>query len=169
MINPETESARQILLRQFDFDIFTSPMFIEAFICKSCGFTQTKKQVTYDATSQEGLKIEIKHSALILSDAPSKGKYFAFHALQGTTNKGKSADVFVLVGYADERLRFFVVPAHIIGKRKNITIQIQERLYRNTGKWLNFEVTFSQLADAVKVRGRANGIPSSLFPSDDSI
>jgi hypothetical protein len=144
--------ARQLLLASLDFDLFADPIFVERYICKVCHLKQTLKQEIYDGGHESGLTVEIKYSALNIG---THIRRFAFQNLQGITGKGKRVDVYVLAGYVKPNLRYFVIPAHIIGGLQKIEIHIQERKYANTGKWLNYEVAEAHLERAIYQRGSA--------------
>lgn len=138
-LDPET--ARRFVLEQIGFDLYQSPRFIEYFVCRIAGLNQTAKTVKWDGVDENGVKIEIKHAVIIRGKKFNVKQrysysysYFCFSALQGTRRKGKGVDVFVMVGYDFETLRFFVIPATIVGKRRTIEILIDKRLCGGTIK-----------------------------------
>lgn len=156
----DSETARRFVLEQTGFDLYQSPRFIEYLVCRVAGLNQTAKTVKWDGVDANGVKIEIKH-AVVITGTKRKGKEylnsrFCFAGLQGTRRTGKEADVFVLVGYDFTTLRFFVIPATIVGKRRMIDIFIGERLYRNTGKWLNYETAIHDLSMAISQAAHQN-------------
>lgn len=163
----DVDTLRQLIFEESGFDLFSSSHFIEGLVCNQCGLVQTDKQHSVDGYHPEfGFKVEIKMSALVekyYAHSTRKRSYFYFCSLQGTNGKGRGADVFVFVGRTDQRLRFFVLPACVVGKRKQIEICIDPRIYQNMGKWLDYEVDYSALAEVVKRRGLVQIDNTTLF------
>ena len=59
----EVTEIRHRLLDLTGFDLFTSPRFIESFVCGICSLQQTNKQANCDAVTAAYERVEIKQLA----------------------------------------------------------------------------------------------------------
>ena len=151
MISENTTQIRGHLISEFGFDLLESPRFIEAWLCEKCNLTQTSEyQKTYDATHVNGAKVEIKSSKRTFRNHKRNPFYaYVFSSLQGVTNQGKGAHLFVLVGINNGDLRFWIVPSQAIGKRGRVEIQVTNIKYEGAGKWQKYEVDSDSLIERI--------------------
>lgn len=122
----EVQDIRNHVLQQVGFDLFADPLFMEHAVCRMLGVVLTDKQSLYDCIVND-MRVEIKHSNLSnggVYRSLFRGKSFHWQSLNGTTQKGKGADVYVFTGYDldENRMLFFVIPGEVIGKRAGIKL-----------------------------------------------
>ncbi len=162
-MNPAIDSVRSRVLIETGFDLYASPRFIEHLICSECNLKPTTHTSPHDALHADGFKIEIKSSILadkvVRATSTSGRKHvynrsrFYFDCLQGVGGKGKGVHVYVLVGIHEGQLSFFVIPNSALKGKKTVEIFPDERVYRNSEKWLNYEVSFEDLEAAIRRAG----------------
>ena len=153
----ELGEIRNALLKSIGFDLYQSPRFIECMVCHLGELQQTSKQEVYDGETENGIRVEIKHSNIV-STTRCDGKprrYFRWEKLQGTSGLGKDADVYVLVGFDDlddmRPFTFLVIPALVVGNRTNITLSLDERIYRGSNEWAEFGCHIDCLHETIRL------------------
>ena len=145
----EARKARQILLDCLGFDLFASPRFAEHLVCYLANLIQTPHGELWDGTTNEGKKVEVKYATA--KRYPNKGDYFVFSGLHGDSSEGKGADVFVLVGNDDGKLRFFVLAScRVEVYPKQAWIPLGGGSYEKTQMWFRYEVQDWQVGKAVR-------------------
>lgn len=157
-------ALRRRVLEEVNFDLFTSPRFIEHVVCWACGMKPTGHHSRHDAVHPEGYKIEIKSAALgtRVSDG-RKVRRFVFSSLQGVTRAGKDVDVYVLVGVDGERLSFYVIPNSAVSSRSSIEILLYDRKYEVAPRWCTYEKEFADLSSAIARAGWYSRSQLELF------
>lgn len=153
----EVTEIRCRLLDLTGFDLFTSPRFIESFVCNICSLQQTNKQANCDAVTAAYERVEIKHSNPVRHNVLSDPSEFLWQGLQGSTGKGKDVDAYIMVGFNGRFLRFFVFPDIIIGEKKSLTISFSPR-----NKWLKYETTIGHLQQELKAAIAFNRLSRKL-------
>jgi hypothetical protein len=74
------------------FELFGSPRFMEDLVCKLCGLNHTEHRTRWDGETDDGMRVEIKHSNVTYSKGRTSrlhSKTFRWECLQGGTRKGK--------------------------------------------------------------------------------
>ena len=139
----KAQKARESLLEQTGFDLFTSPRFLEHLVCQMLGGEQTPHSAPYDLVTDYGTRVEIKSSQL------SKHTY-SFDRLRPHE---KGAHLYVLVGHpGNGELDFFVIWASLLklGKSKRIQIMPSSlRRKRDSRVWV-VEASADELVDRVR-------------------
>ena len=154
------EEARQIVLEKTGFDLYESPRFATHLVCQLADLDGSEQSAQWDAVHPSGLKVKVVHAVAVLDKVfrvktstgtprTSQHSYFHFRRLQRARHASPRADVYVLVGYDQEQLRFFVVPGMAIGKRRAIKLFLDAQNRNNSSRWLQYETTAQDLGAAI--------------------
>jgi hypothetical protein len=162
----EVQKLRTRMKDLVGIELFECPIFIEQLVCTLGRLTRTSPEETFDGYGHDGLKVEIKHSNLTYSKGRSSklhSRTFRWDALQGCTGAGKDADVYVLTGYdyEQDQIRFFVIPAWWVGRKKSIQLGLGDK--RTGCKWYECEVFPGELTGAIQSAFEYHQRMASLF------
>lgn len=127
-----------------------SSQFVEAYVCRLLGGRQTAHSHKVDCLCDE-VRIEIKHAIAFDAEIDSGiRRRLCFRYLQGSKGQGKDADVYVMVGYDEDKFYYLVIPALRLGRRRDLDFFLFNTDGRESRKWAPYLVPEENLKEAVE-------------------